>query len=219
MLNVMDVADFFIATANEGDPEEDDGMTNMKLNKLLFLHRQQACNDSANPCSTHPSKLGNMALSSKAYIGRLRNVSAIPSRKSPNLSTGRRFHRKLWICCATYTAHTHGIIPQWDSCAKHTSLTPLGRKLMSLMRTKSSQLKASKNGSKNSLCLSTCSPNPIKTSSLPSLTRKDVRSSPKVGRMTDAAASLANLESLVPIQRKPFRRKISTRCYQRSHRR
>lgn len=33
----MDVADFFIATANEGDPEEDDGMTNMKLNKLLFF--------------------------------------------------------------------------------------------------------------------------------------------------------------------------------------
>lgn len=37
MLNVMDVADFFIATANESDPEEDDGMTNMKLNKLLFF--------------------------------------------------------------------------------------------------------------------------------------------------------------------------------------
>lgn len=37
MLDVMDVADFFIATANDGDPEEDDGMTNMKLNKLLFF--------------------------------------------------------------------------------------------------------------------------------------------------------------------------------------
>lgn len=36
-MDVMDVADFFIATANEGDPEEDDGMTNMKLNKLLFF--------------------------------------------------------------------------------------------------------------------------------------------------------------------------------------
>ena len=36
-MDVMDVADFFIATANEGNPEEDDGMTNMKLNKLLFF--------------------------------------------------------------------------------------------------------------------------------------------------------------------------------------
>ena len=37
LMNVMDVADFFISTANEGDPEEDDGITNMKLNKLLFF--------------------------------------------------------------------------------------------------------------------------------------------------------------------------------------
>lgn len=37
ILNVMDVADFLIATANEGYPEEDDGMTNMKFNKFLFL--------------------------------------------------------------------------------------------------------------------------------------------------------------------------------------
>ena len=37
MVDVMDVADFFIATANEGNAEEDDGMTNMKLNKLLFF--------------------------------------------------------------------------------------------------------------------------------------------------------------------------------------
>ena len=36
-MDVMDVADFFIATANEGNPEEDDGMTNMKLNKLMFF--------------------------------------------------------------------------------------------------------------------------------------------------------------------------------------
>lgn len=36
-MDSMDVADFFIATANEGDPEEDDGMTNMKLNKLMFF--------------------------------------------------------------------------------------------------------------------------------------------------------------------------------------
>ncbi|PWG59426.1 Panacea domain-containing protein [Bifidobacterium catulorum] len=36
-MDVMDVADFFIATANEGNPDEDDGMTNMKLNKLLFF--------------------------------------------------------------------------------------------------------------------------------------------------------------------------------------
>lgn len=36
-MDVMDVADFFISTANAGDPEEDDGMTNMKLNKLLFF--------------------------------------------------------------------------------------------------------------------------------------------------------------------------------------
>lgn len=36
-MDAMDVADFFIATANEGNPEEDDGMTNMKLNKLMFF--------------------------------------------------------------------------------------------------------------------------------------------------------------------------------------
>lgn len=37
LMNVMDVADFFISTANDGEPEEDDGITNMKLNKLLFF--------------------------------------------------------------------------------------------------------------------------------------------------------------------------------------
>lgn len=37
LMDAMDVADFFIDTANEGDPEEDDGMTNMKLNKLMFF--------------------------------------------------------------------------------------------------------------------------------------------------------------------------------------
>lgn len=36
-MDVMDVADFFIDLANSGDPEEDDGMTNMKLNKLLYF--------------------------------------------------------------------------------------------------------------------------------------------------------------------------------------
>lgn len=36
-MDVMDVAGFFIDTANAGNPEEDDAMTNMKLNKLLFF--------------------------------------------------------------------------------------------------------------------------------------------------------------------------------------
>lgn len=31
------ISDFYITLANAGDPEEDDGMTNLKLNKLLFL--------------------------------------------------------------------------------------------------------------------------------------------------------------------------------------
>jgi uncharacterized phage-associated protein len=37
MVDAVDVADFFIDLANAGDPAEDDGITNMKLNKLLFF--------------------------------------------------------------------------------------------------------------------------------------------------------------------------------------
>jgi uncharacterized phage-associated protein len=37
MTDAIDVADFFIDTANAGDAAEDDGVTNMKLNKLLFF--------------------------------------------------------------------------------------------------------------------------------------------------------------------------------------
>lgn len=36
-MDIMDVANFFIDTANAGDPDEDDAITNMKLNKLLFF--------------------------------------------------------------------------------------------------------------------------------------------------------------------------------------
>lgn len=56
ILNVMDVADFLIATANEGYPEEDDGMTNMKFNKFLFLAQAASLQRFSKPLFNTPLK-------------------------------------------------------------------------------------------------------------------------------------------------------------------
>lgn len=104
ILNVMDVADFLIATANEGYPEEDDGMTNMKFNKFLFLAQAASLQRFSKP-------LFNTPLEAWKYgsVVKVIPVESIQKKKS-----------------------------------------------------------------KTSLCLSTCNPNPMRTPSLPSLTRKGV---------------------------------------------
>lgn len=104
ILNVMDVADFLIATANEGYPEEDDGMTNIKFNKFLFLAQAASLQRFSKP-------LFNTPLEAWKYgsVVKVIPVESIQKKKS-----------------------------------------------------------------KTSLCLSTCNPNPMRTPSLPSLTRKVV---------------------------------------------
>nr|WP_278759937.1 hypothetical protein [Bifidobacterium catenulatum] len=103
ILNVMDVADFLIATANEGYPEEDDGMTNIKFNKFLFLAQ---------------------AASLQRFSKLLFNTPL-----------------EAW---------------KYGSVVKVIPVESIQKK------------------SKTSLCLSTCNPNPMRTPSLPSLTRKGV---------------------------------------------
>ncbi len=104
ILNVMDVADFLIATANEGYPEEDDGMTNMKFNKFLFLAQAASLQRFSKPLFNTPLE--------------------------------------AW---------------KYGSVVKVIPVESIQKKR-----------------SKTSLCLSTCNPNPMRTPSLPSLTRKGV---------------------------------------------
>lgn len=103
ILNVMDVADFLIVTANEGYPEEDDGMTNIKFNKFLFLAQAASLQRFSKPLFNTPLE--------------------------------------AW---------------KYGSVVKVIPVESIQKK------------------SKTSLCLSTCNPNPMRTPSLPSLTRKGV---------------------------------------------
>lgn len=55
MANVFDVAEFFVQIANQS---EDDQMTNLKLNKLLYYTQESVLPEQGNLCSTIASRRG-----------------------------------------------------------------------------------------------------------------------------------------------------------------
>lgn len=104
LMNVMDVADFFISTANEGDPEEDDGITNMKLNKLLFFAQAASLQRFGKPLFDTPLEAWKYGPVVKTSTEHSKDTNEIPSPKSPNHSTGKPSSPKCWNSYATYTA-------------------------------------------------------------------------------------------------------------------
>lgn len=104
LMNVMDVADFFISTANEGDPEEDDGITNMKLNKLLFFAQAASLQRFGKPLFDTPLEAWKYGPVVKDVYRTFKGYQRDSITKSPNHSTGKPSSPKCWNSYATYTA-------------------------------------------------------------------------------------------------------------------